>query len=167
MRLWPFRRKSSRKRKQIGADIPPDTIMHAQRDLATQEGHPPGFSRKTGGLGKSNRRTGREAKKLQRDPKRRTYSFSPGRDDTIRVSKDVYQTHPVPPIPKDFANSGEEQQQNDRDWQRVPTLHKRSAQDLLRRKSSKKRKEEHDREVEIKAMSATMPPMPTRAATDI
>jgi hypothetical protein len=49
------------------------------------------------------------------------------------------------------------------EWQRVPTLHKRSGQDLNRRKSSKKRKEEHEREAEIKAMAFTMP---TRPATD-
>lgn len=45
----------------------------------------------------------------------------------------------------------------------MPTLHKRSAQELARRKSSKKRKEGHDREAEIKAM---MPFMPTRPAVE-
>jgi hypothetical protein len=45
----------------------------------------------------------------------------------------------------------------------MPTLHKRSAQELAHRKSSKKRKEEHEREAEIKAMVAFMP---TRPAAD-
>lgn len=122
------------------------------------------------GRDKSNRRSGREPKKLQRDPEKRTYSFSPGRNDTIRVPKDIHRTHPVPPIPSDVLKGGKSEidksnsgPQNERNWQRVPTLHKRSAQDLPRRKSSKKRKEDHDREAEIKAMSASMP---TRAATE-
>jgi hypothetical protein len=46
----------------------------------------------------------------------------------------------------------------------MPTLHKRSAQDMTRRKSSKKRKEEHDREAEIKAMVALMPNRPVSAS---
>jgi hypothetical protein len=47
----------------------------------------------------------------------------------------------------------------------MPTLHKRSAQELARRKSSKKRKEDHDREAEIKAMVAFMPTRPAADAT--
>jgi hypothetical protein len=166
MRFWPFGRKSSRKRKQSGAGPLPETIMHAQQDPGKPEANPPGLGRKKSGTGKDNRRSGREPKKLQRDPERRTYSFSPGRNDTIRVPKDIHRTHPVPPIPQNMSNAPEGQKSS-QDWQRVPTLHKRSGQDLPRRKSSKKRKEEHDREAEIKAMSVTMPLPPTRAATDM
>lgn len=42
----------------------------------------------------------------------------------------------------------------------MPTLHKRSAQELARRKSSKKRKGDHDREAEIRAMVAFAPTRP-------
>ena len=140
--------------------------MAAQRDLEKQEGTPPGLDRKKSGTGTGNRRSGREIKKLQRDPEKRTYSFSPGRNDAIRVPKDAHRTHPVPPIPPNAAAMAQGTQSDQQEWIRVPTLHKRSAQDLLRRKSSKKRKEEHEREAEIKAMSANMPPVPTRAATD-
>ena len=137
--------------------------MRAQRDPAGQDTTPSGLDREKA---KSTRRSGRDGKKLQRNPERmRTYSFSPGRNDTIRVPRDIHQTHPVPPIPPNVDNKAEGGQNGDQEWRRVPTLHKRSAQDLPRRKSSKKRKEEHDREAEVKAMSTTMP-IPTRAATE-
>jgi hypothetical protein len=140
--------------------------MRAQRDPAGQETTPSGLDREKGATWKSSGRSGRDGKKLQRNPeKKRTYSFSPGRNDTIRVPKDIHRTHPVPPIPPNVANKAEGEQNGEQEWRRVPTLHKRSAQDLPRRKSSKKRKEEHDREAEIKAMSATTP-IPTRAATE-
>jgi hypothetical protein len=140
--------------------------MRGQRDPAGQDTTPSGLDREKGATLKSTARSGRDGKKLQRNPeKKRTYSFSPGRHDTIRVPKDIHQTHPVPPIPPNVASKTDGGQNGEQEWRRVPTLHKRSAQDLPRRKSSKKRKEEHDRETEIKAMSATMP-MPTRAATE-
>ncbi len=166
MGIWPFGRKTSRKRKISEAAVASEPIMHAQRDPAGQEPSPAGVDRERDATWKSTGRSGRDGKKLQRDPeKKRTYSFSPGRNDTIRVPKDVHRTHPVPPIPPNIANKTEGWQNGEQEWRRAPTLHKRSAQDLPRRKSSKKRKEEHDREAEIKAMSATMP-MPNRAATE-
>lgn len=131
------------------------------------------------------RKSSKDSKKLQRDPeRRRTYSFSPGRNDSIRVPQDSNRP-PVPRVPskhkgkavradtekpepssvgkKPIRASTQPPETTAQDWQRVPTLHKRSAQDLARRKSSKKRKEEHDREAEIKAMVAFIP---TRPATE-
>ncbi|TVY91847.1 hypothetical protein LAWI1_G004531 [Lachnellula willkommii] len=116
------------------------------------------------------RRSSRDSKKLQRNPERqRTYSFSPGRNDSIRVLQDRNRP-PVPPLPSTLQAAGKkpigastQPPETIQDWQRMPTLHKRSAQDLSRRKSSKKRKEEHVREAEIKAMAAFMP---TRPAVD-
>lgn len=166
MGIWPFGRRSTRRRKNNPATVSSESIMAGQRDPVMQEKSLPGLERKKSGTGRGNRRSGREIKKLQRDPEKRTYSFSPGRNDTIRVPEDVHHTHPVPPIPPNAAAMGKGNQSDQQEWVRVPTLHKRSAQDLLRRKSSKKRKEEHEREAEIKAMSANMPPVPTRAATD-
>jgi hypothetical protein len=131
----------------------------------------------------------KESKKLQRDPeRRRAYSFSPGRNDTIQVLQDADRP-PVPPLPVNSQGKGRaytvkgrtytekpeidsverpqrastQPPETKQEWQRVPTLHKRSAQDLPRRKSSKKRKADHDREAEIKAM---VPLMPIRPATD-
>ena len=135
--------------------------------------------------GQKRRKSSKDSKKLERDgDRRRTYSFSPGRNDSIRVPRDTNRP-PVPPVPlkhKDRAaraNTGKPEPSTvgqkplrastqppetiAQDWQRIPTLHKRSAQDLARRKSSKKRKEEHDREAEIKAMVAFLP---TRPATE-
>ncbi|KUJ16527.1 uncharacterized protein LY89DRAFT_544741, partial [Mollisia scopiformis] len=133
------------------------------------------------------RKSSRESKKLQRDPekrdKRRTYSFSPGRNDSIRVAR-ASDRPPVPAIPLNLKGKGRaftekegsapagtkplrastQPPENTQDWQRMPTLHKRSAQELARRKSSKKRKGDHDREAEIKAMVAFMP---TRPAADV
>jgi hypothetical protein len=119
---------------------------------------------RTGSRG--NRKSSRESKKLE---KMRTYSFTPGRDDGIIVRGDADRP-PVPPLPPHLIGKVEKQlrsytqpPESTQDWQRVPTLHKRSAQEMSRRKSSKKRKEEHNREAEIKAMSANVP---IRAATD-
>lgn len=131
---------------------------------------------------RSKRKSSRESKKLQRDPeKRRTYSFSPGRDDSIRVPRDAKRP-PVPPLPDhmkgkamvaDRARSNSktagkrpvrastEPPESTQDWHRMPTLHKRSAQDLNHRKSSKRRKDENEREAEIKAMAAYMPLRPS------
>ncbi|KAH8808959.1 hypothetical protein F5884DRAFT_677574 [Xylogone sp. PMI_703] len=124
------------------------------------------------------RKASRDVKKLGKQ--QRTYSFSPGRNESIHVGRDANRP-PVPPLPANAAGLDMKSSNNNRlpgqkplrattlpanvtdDWQRVPTLHKRSAQDLPRRQSSKKRKEQHDREAEIKAM---VPLMPTRAATD-
>ncbi|KAH8596002.1 hypothetical protein B0O99DRAFT_511009 [Bisporella sp. PMI_857] len=121
------------------------------------------------------RKSSKDSKKLQRDPgKQRTYSFSPGRNDSIRVPRDANRP-PVPRIPSIIkkggrAGAGEPTISNTgrplrastqppaekQDWQRVPTLTKR--------KASKKRKAEHDREEEIKAMISSMP---TRATMDV
>jgi hypothetical protein len=122
------------------------------------------------------RKSSRDSKKIQKDPEqRRTYSFSPGRHDSIRVARD--ENHPpIPPLPANWKGKGRSNTRgpdlnppakplrastqpigNTYEWQRMPTLHKRSGQELARRKSSKKRKEDHDRELEIKAMVAFLP----------
>ncbi|KAK8868939.1 hypothetical protein PGQ11_007517 [Apiospora arundinis] len=200
MAIWPFRRKGSRKRppgngRPTGdAPGPPRAATEpatssAPIDIATS----------------SLDATGRRASKRQRQQQRgdlpdqhqwrgRTYSFSPGRRDSIRVARArASQQGPVPPMPaisksattlSDHDNYREQGPSNHitghtldsqnpemdiRD--RVPTLHhnnshsKRSAQHLPRHKSSKRRKEDHDREAEVKAMSQLQPP-PVRPATD-
>ena len=182
--MWPFRRRSNRRKSAGGAEIPqPD--MHdagSQRDPAkhnASELASAGPERRRSRRD-TKRKSSRESKKLE---KRRTYSFSPGRNDSIRVPRDTNQP-PVPPIPINIkgkgarANTGGPQPvstvkkplrsstqppEDSQDLLRMPTLHKRSAQEFARRKSSKKRKEEHDREAEIKAMVAFMP---TRPAAD-
>ncbi|OTA93723.1 hypothetical protein M434DRAFT_72609 [Hypoxylon sp. CO27-5] len=111
--------------------------------------------------------------KLQRRP--RTYSFSPGRRDSIRVTK--AKKGPIASMPPSLPsatndphrNTGLPTASNESFATRVPTLHhdnsrnKRRGQPLPRKKSSKRRKEDHDREAEIKAMSQFIP---VRPATD-
>lgn len=138
----------------------------ASQDPGTHEASMPDLEIKKSGKGRrENPResTSREPNKLRRE--RRTYSFSPGRNDSIRVPKDIHRQHPVPPLPKNMRRNTEGMVPgtNEKDWQRVPTLHKRSRNGSPRRRSSKKRKEDHDREAEVRAMSSSIP---TRAATE-
>jgi hypothetical protein len=194
MGLWPFRRKSNRRQSPGGAEIPrsKEETMHdagTPRDPGRNNGaeliSTEPERRRSRRDSQKRRKSSKDSKKLQRDPeRRRTYSFSPGRNDSIRVPRDSNRP-PIPPVPPkhkgkvaradtqkpESSSVGKQPQRAStqplettaQDWQRVPTLHKRSAQDLARRKSSKKRKEEHDREAEIKAMVAFMP---TRPATE-
>lgn len=117
-------------------------------------------------------------KKLSR--RGRTYSFSPGRRDSIRVAQARQES--VPPLPTGpipaalYGDYGDKRQgingsvaKENEFRDRIPTLHhnnsenKRSGQPLPRKKSSKRRKEDHVREAEVKAMShsQSMPPRPT------
>lgn len=146
MALWPFRRKGARKRSRSGAA------------LSDGEGPPPRSHAEgamTRAVSKKKQRT--EPAKLQR--RQRTYSFSPGRNDSIRVDRHDNGaregTHP--------AGSATDGRAEDLAWERTPTLHHKSSHPPTRRKSSKRRREDPDREAEIKAMSAFMP---TRAAAD-
>lgn len=138
MALWPFRRKSVRKRSRSGATPSDNEVapLCTQTDVGTTR--------------TKSKKARDEPAKLQR--RQRTYSFSPGRHDSIRIEGAR-------------GNTGRENldghahnsaSSNTADWGRTPTLHP------TRRKSSKRRREDHDREAEIKAMSAFMP---TRSAT--
>ncbi|ELR09288.1 hypothetical protein VC83_06672 [Pseudogymnoascus destructans] len=173
MTIWPFGRKNSRKKSSLGlktSATEPTTMKRVgSREAGRLNGSEVGaageLSRKR--TGRERRRRSRESKKLQRDPPKRNYSYSPARSENLGVRRDG-RAHP--PLPDNavaivarsaFAAKGRAQTE---DLGRVPTLHKRTAQDLNRRKSSKKRKEDHDRAAEIKAMSKFMP-TPMRAAT--
>lgn len=145
--------------------------------------HQPGVDNGPGGsTSELRRRKSRNSSRGHRGPskerrkpeKRRAYSFTAGPNDNITVRGDA-SAPPVPPLPQNFIGKGTstlvkaprsytQPAEQIQEWQRAPTLHKRSAQEMSRRKSSKKRKEEHTRAAEIKALSANVP---TRAATDI
>ncbi|CAL3967317.1 unnamed protein product [Diplocarpon coronariae] len=185
MGMWPFRRRHHRRKSASagGADEMHDA--GAQRGYARHIGSvltsagPERRSRR-----EMKRKSSRDSKKLQREQdRRRTHSFSPGRKDSITVPRTLDRP-PIPPLPanlfgKDRSNPKQPElvlaekrpvgasprTADTQDWQRMPTLHKRSAQELAQRKSRKKRKEEHDREAEIKAMVASMPTRPAAGAT--
>jgi len=146
-------------------------------EIAAEMNAMAGFERRISKKDSNRRRkSSKDSKKLQRDPERqRTYSFSPGRNDSIRVPRDVNRP-PVPRIPSIIKRGGRfssvkaesnvvdrerpirastQPAEEKQEWQRVPTLTKR--------KSTMKRKAEHEREEEIKAMLFSMPKRP---ATD-
>lgn len=149
--MWPFRRRGSRGRSRTAPidnanEGAPGGGQKYQPPPRTQTEPSPMLPNAVTTVGGS------------RIPQRRNraYSFSPGRQDSIRATKlrkksSVQARESLPTM--DIA-------------QRVPTLYhgnsnKRSGQPLLRKKSSKRRKEDHDREAEIKAMSQFMPARPT------
>ncbi|PHH80136.1 hypothetical protein CDD82_1964 [Ophiocordyceps australis] len=141
MALWPFRRKSSHKWSRGG-------VANPDRDgLPLRVQHQAAI---TDAASKKKQRT--EPAKLQRRP--RTYSFSPSRHDSIRVHHSRASRQPA---------SDRQSATGDSTWERLPTLHPKNSQALVRRKSSKRRRDDHEREAEIKAMSAYMP---TRAISD-
>ncbi|KAI3538144.1 hypothetical protein CABS01_09742 [Colletotrichum abscissum] len=160
MALWPFRRRSGRKRSRSGANLsdveaPPTSSSQARRLTAVEATAPRAAMPKKQRL-----------EKQQPAPRReRTYSFSPGRNDSIRVAGQKGSV-PLGPgrstglFPAD-RNDGEEK--GDPAWQRAPTLHNaRHGQPSRssRRKTSKRRREETDREAEIKAMANFAPVRP-------
>ncbi|KAI1640260.1 hypothetical protein F4809DRAFT_476464 [Biscogniauxia mediterranea] len=171
MAMWPFRRRGSRRRSRT---TPIDGSDFEVPTRGRRDNPPPRAQTETAVAGPHARpsRGNRDgANKLQR--RKRAYSFSPGRRDSLRVAK--ARKDPVPPLPPghisavaDVGNQVVPAPSNDESMTRVPTLHhdnsnKRRGQPLPRKKSSKRRKEDHDREAEIKAMSLFMP---IRPATD-
>ncbi|RYP16333.1 hypothetical protein DL765_005183 [Monosporascus sp. GIB2] len=173
MAMWPFRRKGWRKRSRtapISADV--DTQGRGR------QGQPPNRTQTepdpvmTGAGSTKERREN----KLQRR-RSRAYSFSPGRRDSLRIApaqKQPTASFPAgstPAVTGQFdGREGEVLNKGGASIPRAPTLHhdnsrnkRKSGQHLPGKQSSKRRKEDHDREAEIKAMSKFMP---VRPATD-
>jgi hypothetical protein len=148
MALWPFRRKSGRKRPRSGAA------------LSDAEG-PPARSQTEGVVARegSIKKQRTEPSRLQR--RARTYSFSPGRQDRLESDR--------PRVSTDRAGPGT--RRGDRDdaphdslWDRTPTLHHgQSKRKATRGKSTKRKKDDQMRAAEVKAMSNFTP---VRPATD-
>ncbi|KAH7134324.1 hypothetical protein EDB81DRAFT_95658 [Dactylonectria macrodidyma] len=138
MALWPFRRRSGRKRPRSGAA------------LSDAEGGPPMSPTEGAKL----------AKKRRTDPTRplrpsRTYSFEPGEQDSLGIDRD--RTRRRNHNGMDATDPGA--------WDRTPTLHhKNRTHHPTKRKDNKKKKEERSREAEIKAMSNFTPVRPAAEA---
>ncbi|OAA48445.1 hypothetical protein NOR_01695 [Metarhizium rileyi] len=137
MALWPFRRKSIRKRSCSGAAFSDNEALPVRSQAEA-------VLAKTAASKKA--RT--EPAKLQRRP--RTYSFSPGRHDSIRIDRARRNAETA----NRARRNPDGEQTSGMAWERTPTLHP------TRRKSSKRRRDDHDREAEVKAMSAYMPARP-------
>lgn len=148
MALWPFRRKSGRKRPRSGAA------------LSDAEG-PPARSQTEGVVHRegSIKKQRTEPTKLQR--RARTYSFSPGRQDNIGSTRPRNSTD----RPGESSRWREENEEARAwGWERTPTLHhKQSKTHVARGKSSKRKKDDQNRAAEVKAMSNFTP---VRPATD-
>lgn len=139
MALWPFRRRSSRKRSRSGA-----AFSDAEgAPLPHNEGPK---------LGLKKRRT--EPPRLQGAG--RTYSFSPGRQDDIRTDRHRAGS-PVRERTGRTRTAGNLEERPEL-WDRTPTL--RPTHQATRKQRSKRRKEERNREAEIKAMSSFAPVRP-------
>lgn len=97
------------------------------------------------------------AASVRRNRDARRYSFSPNRQDAIDVDRLTQN--------QNEHLTGEDAHAHNPVWQdRVPTLHhKRSGNQPSRRKSSKRKRQDHNREAEIRAMSAFTP---ARATTE-
>ncbi|KAK3902175.1 hypothetical protein C8A05DRAFT_34145 [Staphylotrichum tortipilum] len=177
MPLWPFRRRSRRKRGRAntldtdeyaapaaGPGLPPSSqtapVVAMAADAHVPERHP---SKK--------QRT--EPKKLQR--RGRAFSFSPGRHDSVRVASSRAQRGgaetSMSHAPSGYTwrvdhgaratPSGLDTVQDEMLW-RVPTLHNKRGADQLPRKTSnkKRRQEDQEREAQIRAMCAFEPVRP-------
>ncbi|KJZ79981.1 hypothetical protein HIM_00695 [Hirsutella minnesotensis 3608] len=131
MAIWPFRRRAARKRPRSG-------VAHEDGDGTSAS------TRADGAVARAASKKQRtEPAKLQRRP--RAHSFSPGRRDSIRVIQS-------PRFPDSTHLADVTDEDGATEWQRPPTLYHGNS--LARRKSSKRRRDDHEREAEIKAMSA-------------
>ena len=152
--MWPFRRRGS----QRGSHTAP--IANPAHN-APGDGHQFYPVPRTKIVAASTAPDAANTRKSKRVPQRRgrAYSFSPGRQDSIRVNK----------LRKKSSVQTREPLPAEDTLQQMPTLYhdtsrnKRRGQPLLHKKSGKRRKEDHDREAEIRAMSQFIP---GRAAID-
>ncbi|KAI0103687.1 hypothetical protein GGR51DRAFT_249316 [Nemania sp. FL0031] len=153
MAMWPFRRKGSRRRSRTVAI---DNSDQEAPDAGRQYQHPTRTQTEPTSITTNAANPSGGSRVPQR--RGRAYSFSPGRQDSLPAAK----------LRKKNTQARESLPNMDI-TQRVPTLYhgssknKRRGQPLPRKKSSKRRKEDHDREAEIRAMSLSMP---ARSATD-
>ena len=148
MALWPFRRKSGRKRSRSGA-----ALSDAETPLPRSQTE----SVVTRAASLKKQRT--EPSKLQR--RGRTYSFSPGRQDELGNEGRRQSMDRAGP---NTRRRDDEQCPPGLGWERTPTLHhKHDGERTSRRKSSRRKKEDRTRAAEIKAMSTFEP---VRPATD-
>lgn len=178
MALWPFRRRSRRKRPRSGNQSEgegasrgtPDDQARARSRRKTEPVNP-GAS---GPLPTAPIPIKRQPNKLHR--RERTYSFEEGRDDDLVVHRQrpsrktgarVASQGPVDPRvhsrskESGILNPADSSVLNSDNFPRMPTLHnKRNGEHLPPKKSSKRRKADHAREQEIKAMASFEPMRP-------
>ncbi|KAI3395936.1 hypothetical protein diail_647 [Diaporthe ilicicola] len=178
MALWPFRRRSRRKRPRSGNQSEgevasrgtPDDQARVRSRRKTEPVNPSASEpQPTAPIPIK-----RQPNKLHR--RERTYSFEEGRDDDLVVHRQrpsrkpgarVASQGPVGPRVHSrskepgILNPSDSAVFNSDNFPRMPTLHnKRNGEHLPPKKSSKRRKADHAREQEIKAMSSFEPVRP-------
>ncbi|KAI5463489.1 hypothetical protein BGZ63DRAFT_353097 [Mariannaea sp. PMI_226] len=132
MALWPFRRRSARKRPRSGT---------AQSD---PDGGPPISPTDVAHVSKKKRRT---------EPPRpaqptRTYSFEPGQQDSLPLDRERALLRKRDRNARGNNPRAQHETDNDGVWDRTPTLHPNNKSS----KQRKDRKERREREAQIKAM---------------
>ena len=157
MALWPFRRRSGRKRARSGTTISDsegvaytDRPPHPRRHVASSS---PIRRRST----LKKRRT--EPSSAAKPPQARKNSFSPGRQDCIHVEhrrrRDMAPDLGLDPWMRPSGYWSNEKIEEEIMRSGAPTLRgKANGSRANRRKSSKRRRTDHDREAEIKAMTS-------------
>ncbi|ODA77874.1 hypothetical protein RJ55_06477 [Drechmeria coniospora] len=142
MALWLFQRKSARKRSRSGDALSDcEGPRRSQLDTAVSRA--------------SSNKTKQKSERAKLRRRRRRYSFSPGRNDSIRVETIIRLDRPAGPDSQPPTQPPEDALVLA--WDRTPTLHHKKPSPPARRKSSKRRRVDVDREAEIKAMSAHLP----------
>lgn len=178
MALWPFRRRSRRKRPRSGNQSEGEAASRetleqtrARRRKTEPANHSPSLQPQPA----ASISTKRQPNKLHRRDTR--YSFEEGRDDDLVIHRQKASRKRAPgatsqgPVdPRAHPHSKESVPLNasgpsvldHHTFLRMPTLHnKRDGEHLAHnRKSSKRRKADHAREAEIKAMSSFEPVRP-------
>lgn len=161
MALWPFRRKPSRRRLRSGTDA---EGVYQQSRSHIAENSP---IRRRGTNRKRRSEPTATASANANPGVIRRNSFSPGRSEDLDVARRHDHDHERPHYigvdpwirPNDCRSS--ERVATEAMWTGAPTLHgKGSAQKPFRRKSSKRRRTDHDREAEIRAMTNPAPTQP-------
>ncbi|KAJ4387131.1 hypothetical protein N0V93_007720 [Gnomoniopsis smithogilvyi] len=175
MAVWPFRRKSRRKRPRGDVQSDPEsTLRDTPEDLAQVRAR----RRNTDSAPQTlpSAPVKRQPNKLHR--RERSYSFERGREDALAIERRRTsrkrrtgtlaqgpvepRVHPHP-YSKDLDPPNAALSHPEHDiFLRMPTLHhKRNAEHMAHKKLSKRRKADQAREAEIRAMSSFEPTRPT------
>lgn len=152
MALWPFRRKSARKRSRSGATLS-DLEAMAQVDRSAR---PRSRTANDMSLNRKGTLKKRRTEPAQGPRRSRSNSYSPGRRDSITVYPHSHARAWLDPSMRPNVRSFERIEEG-YGWDQAPTLYgNRGSVRIPRRKSSRQKQPGHDREAEIRAMASSM-----------
>ncbi|CAN8102486.1 unnamed protein product [Discula destructiva] len=185
MAVWPFHRKSRRKRLRSDMQSDPESTVRDNPDeqaRARRRKTEPASQTQSQSQSQTQTQTQMHTQPtapIKRQPNklhRREYSFEKGAEDALAIERrrtgrrrrsGAVGQGPAGPHShsyhtKDFVSPSNTRAHPDSDlFSRMPTLHnKRNAEQMAHKKSSKRRKADHAREAEVKAMSNFEPVRP-------